>query len=305
MYYFIVNPNARAGQGKKVWAEIEKILNERKIKYKYFYTRGEEDAKNIAFELSSSLKEESFVIVLGGDGTLNEVINGFINLNLITLGVVPIGSGNDFVRSFKNKINYRDYIDIVLSSKKIVEYNICKMKNSNGERKFIVSSGIGFDANITNEVNNSRDKPIYTKTPLKKLIYAISTVKILFIYRPLEIKLFEEDKVNIFKSAYFSVVMNTAYEGKAVMFCPEAKGYDDYIDICIMNTSSKFKVVLLTLSAFLGKHTKSKDVYISRGKYFKMECSEKDHCHIDGEQFGLSNWAEYSILDEKIKVIVP
>ncbi|SHH01274.1 lipid kinase, YegS/Rv2252/BmrU family [Anaerosphaera aminiphila DSM 21120] len=305
MYYFIVNPNARAGQGEKVWSEIEKILNERKIEYNYFYTKGEEDAKNIAFELSSSLKEESFVIVLGGDGTLNEVINGLINLNLITLGVVPIGSGNDFVRSFKSKINYRDYINIVLSPKKIVEYNICKMKNLNGERKFIVSSGIGFDASITNEVNNSRNKLIYTKTPIKNFIYAICTLKILFTYRPLEIKLFEEDKVNIFKNAYFSVVMNTAYEGKAVMLCPEAKGYDDYIDICIMNTSSKLKVVLLTLSAFFGKHAKSRNVYISKGKYFKMECSDETHCHIDGEQFGKSDWTEYSILEKKIKVIVP
>lgn len=304
MIYFIINPNASSGLGEKTWEELKKILDNRKIEYDFALTTREKRADFLADEISKNLVKPITIGIIGGDGTINEVINGLKNFDLVTLGVIPIGSGNDFVRSYGYKTSLQNYLEIILSPKKILNYNIGKTKNSFSERKFIVSSGIGFDAQITYTVNNSKFRKIFKNTPISKLVYIFSTLKVIFQFKPVAFTVIEEGKTNIFNSPFFSVIMNTPYEGKGVKFCPDAKGYDDIFDFCIINTRNKFKLAFLTLRAFSGKHVKSKDVYISKGKYFKIETSKELHCHTDGEQVGKSNWAEFVLLKDKIKVIV-
>ncbi|WP_100065745.1 diacylglycerol/lipid kinase family protein [Miniphocaeibacter massiliensis] len=304
MYHFIVNPNSRGGLGSKLWEKLKIILDEKKIIYNYSLTKNSKDAEKIATSLSENINNPTTIIVLGGDGTLNEVVNGLKNINLITLGVVPIGSGNDFVRSFGDKKTYQQYLESILSPKEIVEYNMGIVENENYTRKFIVSSGIGFDASITNTVNYSIFRKIFKNTPIVKLIYIFSTIKILIQYKSLKYTVHEDNKVTEFDNGFFCVVMNTPYEGKAVKFCPNAKGYDNYLDFCIITSKHKLKIVYLILRAYFGKHITSKSVYISKGKNFKIECSDITHCHTDGEQIGKSNWAKYYLANNKLKIIV-
>ncbi len=304
MYNFIINPNARGGIGENLWKEIQQLLHKKNINYEYHLTTSEKNAEKIAFELSNNINSPLKIVILGGDGTLNEVINGLQNIHLVTLGVIPIGSGNDFVRSFGSKKTHIQYLESILSPKKIISYNIGIVENEQYKRKFIVSSGIGFDAVITHTVNDDNFRKILRNTLLMKLIYILSTIKSLINYKPLNYKVIEEDSINNFSNGYFCIVMNTPYEGKAVKFCPDAKGYDDYLDFCLISSKNKFKVIFLILRAFFGKHITNKDVYISKGKYFKVESSDITHCHTDGEQIGKSNWTEYKLLDIKIQVIV-
>ncbi len=100
MYTFIVNPHARSGLGLKVWKRLEGMLKERQLKYQVFLTRYPGHATKFAHTLTSGSKEIT-LIALGGDGTINEVVNGIQDLSKVTLGYVPIGSSNDFARSMK------------------------------------------------------------------------------------------------------------------------------------------------------------------------------------------------------------
>ena len=86
MYTFIVNPNARSGLGHRVWAEIERSLKERGTDYQVYFTKYQRHASAIAGELTSDLKAHT-LIVLGGDGTVNEVMNGIADLSLVTFGI--------------------------------------------------------------------------------------------------------------------------------------------------------------------------------------------------------------------------
>ena len=304
MYHFIINPNASAGSAKEIWKNLQSILDLDFIEYKYYLTTFSRNATDIAKDISSNIDKPITIAVIGGDGTLNEVINGLENIHLITLGVVPIGSGNDFVRSFGYKTSHEDYLHKILNPKTILKYDLSQLTNANGKRKFIVSSGIGFDATITYIVNSSNFRKIFKNTPISKLVYIFAAIKSLIMYKPLNFKLYEEDKVSTFNNGYFCIVMNTPYEGKAVKFCPDAKGYDGVLDFCMINTKSRLKIIFLILRGYSGKHITNKSVYISKGRKFKVETSDNTHCHTDGEQLGKSNWAEYEILDEKINIIV-
>ena len=96
-YEFIVNPQARSGRGKKIWERMETELKRRNIDYHVYITEKNGHAEKIADRLSAPGQRRT-IVVMGGDGTVNEVINGLNVSENITLGYIPVGSGNDFAR---------------------------------------------------------------------------------------------------------------------------------------------------------------------------------------------------------------
>lgn len=94
MYHFIANPNARSGQGLALWEKIKLKLIAEHIDYQIHFTHHRHHATEIAAELTAS-GDPVTIVVLGGDGSVDEVICGLQNLSLVTLGYIPIGSGND------------------------------------------------------------------------------------------------------------------------------------------------------------------------------------------------------------------
>lgn len=92
-YIFIVNPKSRTGQGELLWSQLEPELKKRRVSYEVRMTGRKKDAERIATEITAD-EEEHTMIVLGGDGSLNEVINGIKNPSKVTLGYIPTGSSN-------------------------------------------------------------------------------------------------------------------------------------------------------------------------------------------------------------------
>ena len=99
MFYFIVNPRARSGQGINIWEKAEEILSAKNTEYEVYFTKYTGHARELAMQISM-LSLPCTLTVLGGDGTLNEVIDGLARRDFshITLGYIPTGSGNDFAR---------------------------------------------------------------------------------------------------------------------------------------------------------------------------------------------------------------
>ena len=95
MYHFIANPNARSVQGLALWEKIKLKLIAEHIDYQIHFTHHRHHATEIAAELTAS-GDPVTIVVLGGDGSVDEVICGLQNLSRVTLGYIPIGSGNDF-----------------------------------------------------------------------------------------------------------------------------------------------------------------------------------------------------------------
>ena len=113
MYTFIVNPNARSGLGHKIWSSLEEVLKERNVEYEVLFTKYQHHATKLTKQLTST-GEECTIIALGGDGTINEVMNGICDISKTTLGYIPIGSSNDFARSLKLSTDALTALDHIL-----------------------------------------------------------------------------------------------------------------------------------------------------------------------------------------------
>ena len=154
MYYFIVNPHSRSGRAAKMWRSLEQKLLDKGIPYDSLLTEYPGHAITLAASLTDPKhpdKGPKIIIVLGGDGTLNEVLNGLSFSAVFTLGYIPSGSGNDFARSLKLPRNPEKALEHILNPKyqRFLDYGILSYgKNEELHRRFCVSSGIGYDASV-------------------------------------------------------------------------------------------------------------------------------------------------------------
>ena len=173
MYYFIVNPKSRTGHGEKIWAEIQKKLQKEKIPYHSFSTEYAGHAKTIAEKITQNLTVPGNLVVLGGDGTLNEVLEGIKHLNKVYLYYIPTGSGNDFARGMGIPYEPLRAFDLLKANSRTVPIDLGILQTDGKSRRFAVSAGIGFDAAICHEALTSPLKAFLNRLHLGKLTYLL------------------------------------------------------------------------------------------------------------------------------------
>ena len=223
MYSFIINPNARSGKGLRAWKLIEHRLKEKSVPYQVFFTKYQRHATQIARTLTQE-KDCRSLIVLGGDGTLNEAVNGIADLARVTLGYIPIGSSNDFARSLGLEQDPLKALEKILTPSGYVPVNIGSLSwELEHTRRFVVSAGLGFDAGVCHQVAVSRLKVFLNRIGLGKLSYAAVAVGLLLSLTPRRMTLTLDDQTPLeFDRTYFAAIMNHPYEGGGFRFCPKA-----------------------------------------------------------------------------------
>jgi len=184
MYYFIVNPNSRTGTGSRIWAELEAILEAKNVPYEVFYTHNDHKADDIVDELCQR-GEPCTITILGGDGSINDAVQKISRPELVTLGYIPSGSGNDFARDFKLPLEPKEALENILNPQKILSLNLgCVLAPDQKKRYFAGSSGMGFDAAVCVEVLTSPIKHFLNKLNMGKHTYLAIAVKQLFTFKP-------------------------------------------------------------------------------------------------------------------------
>lgn len=303
MYFFIVNPNARTGLGLKTWRQLEAVLKARNISYQVYLTRYPEHAAEFAQELTKDGQEVTLV-VLGGDGTINEVINGIQDFSKVTLGYIPIGSSNDFARSMGLVKDPFKMLEQILSPKNFAYINIGRCMYGNTLRRFAVSSGFGFDAEVCFHNSSSGIKRFLNKLKLGKLSYtSVALYLILRLkLRPMTLIL-DGDRKLTFRRVFFAAAMNQRYEGGGFKFCPKADPSDDLLDIILIADMPKIKVLTLLPTAFKGWHTPFKGVHIFTCRQAEL-VSETALCiHTDGEPIIRNTSVSYALEPDKVRLI--
>lgn len=304
MYTFIVNPNARSGLGHKVWNDIEVILKERNVNYRVYFTRYQGHACEIVRKLTSCRKKCT-LIALGGDGTINEVINGIADFSKVTFGYIPIGSSNDFARGAGLSSDYRTALEHILLPSEYTYINIGILEYQDKKRRFAVSSGIGFDAGVCHEIAVSHAKTFLNRLGLGKLSYAyIAVRRILTLSRkPGTLILDGKQKIS-FQKVYFAAAMNHKYEGGGFKFCPKASSKDDILDIIVVADLSKLKILCLLPTAFKGWHTVFKGIYTYRCKTADFYSEAPLPVHTDGEPVLAQKGVSFSLEPNRLRLIV-
>ena len=290
MYSFIVNPNSRSGEGRNVWNRLRSIMESQGISYQYFLTEYVGHATVLAEKISAAGTPEDPVtlVTVGGDGTIYEVLTGIIDLSSVVFGFIPVGSGNDFCRSMKLPQDPMKALELILSDKRPHLMDVPHISCGSSSSRFAISCGIGFDAAVCHEVGVTPMKKVLNKIGLGKLVYLFVALKQLLFLKPSSMTLLMDDnKKEEFSKVYFTAIMNQKYEGGGFKFCPDASPSDGYLDVIVVDSLSKPKVICCLPTAFFGKHTHFNGIHIFRCKKIDIHSEARLAVHKDGESAGL------------------
>ncbi len=309
MIHFIVNPHARSGEALSLWNELAQILTERKVDYTVYYTEYAGHAIKLAEELSRNACENNPITIgiFGGDGTVNEVYNGITdNHKYITLGYIPTGSGNDYARGLSIPRDSKKALELLLTSTKAkpVEHGIAS--NDTRSRKFAVSCGIGYDADVTYRVHSSKLKKSLNKLKLGKLVYTVLGVLQVFISPRLSAHIIiDKDTIIDTDCFYFASIHVLKYEGGGWPFALHADSSDGKLAVCMLHDTNRLFLIINLLCCIFSKHGGRKGVSFYNCKTISIKLNEKTHSHTDGEIFGYINELTATVCDNDkfLKVI--
>lgn len=303
MYTFITNPNARSGLGIQLWKELEDILKEREVDYEVYFTKYQKHATDITASITAD-DEPHTIVVLGGDGTINEVVNGIRNLSKVTLGYIPTGSSNDFSRGLHLPTDSKEALEMILRSKNTRELNVGRLSYEEKSQRFIVSTGIGFDAGVCHQVMVSPLKRFLNKLKLGKLSYVGVALQMLFSMRLDKMTVTMDDQSPLtFEKVYFATAMNLPYEGGGFKFCPNADCSDDKLDVIVVSGLPKLKVLALLPTAFKGWHTRFRGIHIYSCRKVDIVSNLAHPVHTDGEPVLKQTHINVCLESGKLKII--
>ena len=306
MYHFIVNLNSRTGKARKIWEELRQELDRREVLYVLHETKYAGHAIEISRKLVKTADQTVKIIVLGGDGTFNEVINGARDYEKIEIGYIPTGSGNDLARGLGLSSDPMENLNRILDSKEYTQMDLGCISWDDGESKkyFAVSAGVGVDADVCRRALSSTLKKILNKIGLGKLTYAILTVQSLLAMPTMNAHIVA-DGVNhgIFDKILFIAIMNHKCEGGGVPMAPIADAFDGKLSMTVIHGLSKFAAFGAFPSLLAGKH-------MTNPAYLGIDFKEADIVlktpfvwHTDGEMSTYNTVMHVECLPGAIKLM--
>lgn len=308
MYYFIVNPNSCCGRGRNIWKRLEKILLDSGVEYKAFLTEKPGDATGFARKLTEGVKEPGIIAVVGGDGTINEILDGLSFGGPVTIGYIPAGTGNDLARSLKLPKSPAKCLKKILKPKyyKLLDYGV--LSYGEGEivcRRFAVSAGIGMDAAVCQNVLVSRKRGLLCRLHLGRAAYFLVGIRQLILAKPSKgyLLLNGVQKVE-FNHAYFISAHIHPYEGGGFKFAPEADCGDGKLSICVMNNRKKRKVVPVLFNSFLGRKSLNKGIRFYSCEEAVVHMDQPMAVHVDGESCFCHKDVQLSCIGRKLRMII-
>ena len=255
--------NSRSKKSLIELKKIERVLNEKKLPYRVLETSKNTNAKDLMNEVHGGE-----LIVIGGDGTINEVINNYHGKEIIYLAY---GSGNDLARSIEFKKDIE--ISRLLESKRFIEYDAGVVN----DRKFCSGFDIGFNADIIKRANGSK-----LKKYLGKYIYLLHGVIGILMLKKYKAKISWDSGEITTDKLYLLNAMIQPYEGGGIKFAPNATGQDGKLHIMIMENMSLATFVYNYLCLLLKKHNKMRKVKQITTNRLAIKTNQK-YFQIDGE----------------------
>ena len=308
MYYFIVNPNSRSGKGRLIWENLYKQLMQRQVSFQYCLTRYSGHATEIAAMACSlgTASDPIYLIAVGGDGTIHEVLTGITDFERVIFGYIPTGSGNDFCRSMQLPADSVAALDYILRADRIGIMDVPFLTRQDKTSRFGISAGIGYDAGVCQEVLATPLKKVFNRLRLGKLIYLVVALKQLIFISPGQMTVTLDGKNSFsYDRVYFTAVMNQKYEGGGFKFCPDARPDDQFLDVILAEGIGKLKLLFCLPTAFFGKHTRIRGIHIYRCKKIQIHSEQPLPIHIDGESGGIHRDLTVSIEKKPLKIILP
>lgn len=269
MFDIIVNTLSGKGKGQTALNQVENYFISKEILYKVHKTEYAGHATELAKELNK--QEHTDLIVMGGDGTFNEVLNGLFDFSKVNVGLIACGTGNDFIRAAKIPCCVYDAIEIILKNNP-QPIDFIQIK----DKRALNVAGAGMDVDVLVKYQTMK----FLRGKLKyyaSLIYTLINIK------------FHKTKITLDgkteeKSVFMIAVANGSHMGGGMAISPHSVVDDGLLNVIVVNEIKKSKVLGL-LTKFLkgGKHINEPCVEEYFAKEVCIEILDEGKTELDGE----------------------
>ena len=237
MYHIILNPIAGKKKAQKNLKLVEKEFSARGIAYEAHKTCAVHDAEDIARRLT--LAGETELIVIGGDGTLHEVLNGVVDPTQVKLGLIPSGTGNDFAEKAGISENAQKALSLILDGE-AKETDYLEV----GGKRCMNVAGIGMDVDVLERCTKGKMKG--------KPKYLLSLLQSLFAFKGLPVTVQSEGREEK-RDVLIAAACNGSQFGGGIAICPIAEPDDHLIDVVLVDCIGKRKIIKAFIELMKGR----------------------------------------------------
>ena len=280
----IINPQSGAGKTQKKWRQINTELQGLEVDYNLHWTESAGHAIEIAQQCRAKGYTNFFAI--GGDGTIQEVVNGAFAQGYsdeFVFGALPMGTGNDWMRQYISKASIADYLS-ALKKKNLFEQDLGIVQSEGGKSRYFINFfGAGFDSQV-----------ILESVKYKRwgaIAYEMGLLSALWNYKSPMGKISTNDQ-SLYHGRLFMMIASIGpYAGGGMQLCPAAINNDGILDLTYIEHLGRLNVIANTRRLKTGSIIHHPKVHTHRGNSFTIE----NHSHmeqtalrgeIDGEYFG-------------------
>jgi YegS/Rv2252/BmrU family lipid kinase len=285
----IVNPESNKGRTRRRWAQIKEALKVFLKEFKYEFTEKPSQAIDIS---RAAIREGSELIVgVGGDGTMNEIANGFFEGKTLinpksVMGIVPSGTGCDFIRSLHIPSNLRRAMEVITQAPSpAIDIGIARFRTPGGsekERYFLNVADFGFGGEVLERMDQTRAKR-------KAASYLKSALATFMHYKNKRIKI-KVDGEEIPQGEYLiGAISNGRIFGKGMKIAPNALLDDELFDIILVRGMKVWEFLRNVWKIYAGTHLSHPKISSIQGKKIEAIAEDPDEkilIEIDGEQVG-------------------
>ena len=303
-WFVVVNPTSGGGKGLTDFPHISKLLRDNNIQHEAVFTEHKHHATALTVHAINSGYRH--IIVVGGDGTLHEVVNGLFIQKCtepkeITIAVISAGTGNDWIRMFGIPTRYSEAIRAIkegctfLQDVAEVEYEESKYRQT---RYMANVAGLGFDAAVIKRTISSKAKGV-----LGRGGYLWCLVRSFFSHKSTGVKIWIDDRL-VFNDLLFSIAIGVGkYNGGGIQQLPDAVADDGILDVTLIRPVHWWHVVFRLRRLFNGTIYSIGHVTHARGKKIHIESSPEMPLEIDGELYS-GTPVELRVKHREVRVIV-
>lgn len=300
-HYFVINPKSGPrNSSDSLINELKEIFKENPDDFSYTVTTSKEDTIAKAKTVAQNLAEDTIIYACGGDGTCYDVLNAIVDYPHAHFGIIPIGSCNDFLKTFPD-CDFKNFKNVINGTLKPVD--VCHVTSKDFDSYYLNEINIGFDARVNNDLNNSRYKAINVKKAYNRAVF-----KNLFKFIRQKVRITSSGKEIYNGKSLLIVAANGQYYGSKYRCAPFAKTDDGKFDFVLVKGVSRIRFISLIGGYEKGEHLKNKK-YAKLVKYelldnLKIESNEKMVICLDGEIYEVP-YVNIDLLPHKKMMVFP
>lgn len=288
----VANPIAGGGRAGREARALERMLLERGATAAFHETTGRGDARAWAQALTREPGLTDCLVVVGGDGTANEVVNGMVNF--VPLAILPVGTCNVVARQFSLPKDPQALTELILArSMRRMDLGV------RDEERFLLGAGAGLDAAIVNTVQARRGK----KASIWKWI--LPSIWTILRYHYPKVRVTVDGQI-VSDSAQYAIVGNCVYSAGIFPATPRADTNDGLLDVCLLHRIHPLKMAWFALIVWRPGFIKRPDILYTQGREVIFEAADSSAAPMqtDGDPTG-SVPAHFSVLPEALEIVVP